>query len=118
MDDLSGLTRGLGTDSTGGTAAPADPVSALSGLVSAEGGLDGLLGKLRAAGLGDQVDSWIGPGPSQPIEPQQLSAALGKVILKIQQAVEKTARYMMQARQVQHKLRRVGFLDHFVKFFE
>lgn len=78
MDDLSGLTRGLGADSTGGTAAPADPVSTLTGLVSAEGGLDGLLGKLRAAGLGDQVDSWIGPGPSQPIEPQQLSAALGE----------------------------------------
>lgn len=76
MDDLSGLMQGLGGDATGGT----DPAAAASGLadaIGAEGGLDGLVGKLRDAGLGDQVDSWVGGGPNQPIDPQRLGAALG-----------------------------------------
>jgi uncharacterized protein YidB (DUF937 family) len=75
MDDLSGLMRGLDGDAAG-----ADPAAAVSGLanaIGAEGGLDGLVDKLRDAGLGDQVDSWIGGGPNQPIDPQQLGAALG-----------------------------------------
>lgn len=75
MDDLSGLMQGLG-DPAGG----ADPASAVSGLanaIGAEGGIDGLVGKLREAGLGDAVDSWVGGGPNQSIDPQQLGAALG-----------------------------------------
>lgn len=86
MDDLSGLTKGLGdlaggggdADASGDTSgAGADPSAALSALVGGEGGLDGLLDQLRAAGLGDQVDSWIGTGDNQPIDAQQLGAALG-----------------------------------------
>jgi uncharacterized protein YidB (DUF937 family) len=76
MDDLSGLMKGLDGDAAGG----ADPAAAVSGLanaIGAEGGLDGLVGKLRDAGLGDAVDSWVGGGPNQPIDPQQLGAALG-----------------------------------------
>jgi uncharacterized protein YidB (DUF937 family) len=76
MDDLSGLMKGLGGDAT----SSADPSAAISGLASAvsdEGGLDGLVGKLKAAGLGGAVDSWVGGGPNQPIDPQQLGAALG-----------------------------------------
>lgn len=75
MDDLSGLMAGLGgSGATGG----ADPAAALSSLVGAEGGLDGLVGKLRDAGLGDQVDSWVGAGPNQPIDADQLRSALGE----------------------------------------
>jgi uncharacterized protein YidB (DUF937 family) len=61
---------------TGGT----DPGAALGGLANAiqgEGGIDGLLGKLKDAGLGDQVDSWISTGQNQGIGPDQLGQALG-----------------------------------------
>ena len=36
-----------------------------------------LLDQLRQAGLGRQVDSWIGTGPNEPVEPAQLDRALG-----------------------------------------
>lgn len=41
-------------------------------------GLAGLIAKLEAAGLGDQVKSWVGTGQNQPVEPSDLGAALGK----------------------------------------
>ncbi len=77
MDDLSNLMNQLG-GATG--AGGADPAAALGGLATAlqgEGGLDGLMGKLREAGLGDQVDSWISTGQNQGIGPDQLGQALG-----------------------------------------
>ena len=77
MDDLSNLMSQLGgATGAGGT----DPAAALGGLATAlqgEGGLDGLMGKLREAGLGDQVDSWISTGQNQGIGPDQLGQALG-----------------------------------------
>ena len=77
MDDLSNLMNQLGgATGSGGT----DPAAALGGLATAlqgEGGLDGLMGKLRDAGLGDQVDSWISTGQNQGIGPDQLGQALG-----------------------------------------
>ena len=39
--------------------------------------LNPLLDQLRQAGLGRQVDSWIGTGPNEPVEPQELERALG-----------------------------------------
>jgi uncharacterized protein YidB (DUF937 family) len=75
VDDLSNLMNQLG-GATGGT----DPGAALGGLANAiqsEGGLDGLLGKLKDAGLGDQVDSWISTGQNQGVGPDQLGQALG-----------------------------------------
>ena len=41
------------------------------------GGLDDLLGKLQAGGLGDAADSWVGTGANQAVDPQALGAALG-----------------------------------------
>jgi uncharacterized protein YidB (DUF937 family) len=78
VDDLTNLITQLGgaTEGAGAT----DPAAALSGLqhaVQQEGGLDGLMGKLKAAGLGDQVDSWVSTGQNQPIDPTQLGQALG-----------------------------------------
>ncbi len=76
MDDLSNMMSQLGgAAGTGG-----DPAAALGGLAQAlqgEGGLDGLMGKLRDAGLGEQVDSWISTGQNQGIGPDQLGQALG-----------------------------------------
>ncbi|ACL61485.1 YidB family protein [Methylobacterium nodulans] len=40
-------------------------------------GLDGLIDRFRRGGLGDVIESWIGPGPNRHIQPQQLAQALG-----------------------------------------
>jgi uncharacterized protein YidB (DUF937 family) len=84
MDDLAGLLNQLGgaqpAAGPGGTATAANPAATITSLASAigaEGGIDQLLGKLRGAGFGEQVDSWISNEPNQTIEPQQLGAALG-----------------------------------------
>jgi uncharacterized protein YidB (DUF937 family) len=53
-------------------------IGGLAAAIQEQGGLDGLLGKLRSAGLGEQVDSWIGTGPNQAVSPQQLGTALGE----------------------------------------
>jgi len=64
--------------SLGGSANQVDTVnSAVTELVAAQGGVEGLLAKLRSGGLGGVVDSWISTGSNQPVDPQQLGAALG-----------------------------------------
>ncbi len=45
------------------------------------GGLSGLVGKLASGGAGAQVNSWVGPGANQPIDPSHLGAALGPDVL-------------------------------------
>jgi uncharacterized protein YidB (DUF937 family) len=42
------------------------------------GGLGDLIGRLTAGGAGPQVNSWVGPGANQPIQPGQLGSALGQ----------------------------------------
>jgi uncharacterized protein YidB (DUF937 family) len=42
------------------------------------GGLGDLIGKLTSGGAGPQVNSWVGPGANQPIQPGQLGSALGQ----------------------------------------
>jgi uncharacterized protein YidB (DUF937 family) len=58
---------------------PAVPANPPAGSVL--GGLGDLIGKLTAAGAGQQVNSWVGPGENQPIQPGQLGSALGGNIL-------------------------------------
>jgi uncharacterized protein YidB (DUF937 family) len=73
--DLSNLMGGL---SAGG--AQVDPNRLISGVqdvFASKGGVEGLTTSLRAGGLGGVVDSWISTGTNQPVEPQQLGAALG-----------------------------------------
>jgi uncharacterized protein YidB (DUF937 family) len=41
------------------------------------GGYDGILAKLKQAGLGDQVASWLGPNSNLPVTAAQIEAALG-----------------------------------------
>ena len=62
------------------TTAGGDPTAAVAGLdqaIQQAGGLDGILGKLRAGGLGDEVDSWVSTGTNAPVEPDRLATALG-----------------------------------------
>lgn len=46
------------------------------------GGVAGLLARLREAGLGREVDSWLGPGPNLPVSPEMLRSALGDDVLQ------------------------------------
>lgn len=79
MDDLGKMLGSLsgGAGGTGNAGGTPDIAGALGGLVDGDGGLEGLLGELSNAGLGDQVSSWVGTGPNQPVDPQQLADALG-----------------------------------------
>ncbi len=45
------------------------------------GGLDGIVGKLTKAGLGDAVDSWISTGKNKTVKSGQLGKALGSDII-------------------------------------
>ena len=45
------------------------------------GGLSGLVNKLTTAGAGPQVNSWVGSGQNQPIDPTHLGQALGPDVL-------------------------------------
>ena len=53
------------------------PQAVLSQVLNQMGGVEGVLAKLRQAGLGDQVSSWLGAGPNQPVTPEAIGNALG-----------------------------------------
>jgi uncharacterized protein YidB (DUF937 family) len=61
--------------------APAPSLPANPPAGSVLGGLSDLIGKLTAGGAAPQVNSWIGPGQNQPIQPGQLGGALGSNVL-------------------------------------
>jgi uncharacterized protein YidB (DUF937 family) len=66
--------------SFGGAEGGLDPSKLVSGVqevFASQGGVDGLIAKLRAGGLGGVVDSWVSTGSNTPVEPAQLGAALG-----------------------------------------
>lgn len=73
-DILGNLTRGGG----GGLADLIRGGSA-GGILS--GGLGGLVDQLTRSGRGDVADSWVKPGPNQPIERPDLENALGDEVL-------------------------------------
>ena len=69
----------------GGSSTQAPPQSAPQPSVptnppatSVIGGLSDLIGRLTAGGAAPQVNSWVGPGENQPIQPGQLGSALGQ----------------------------------------
>jgi len=41
------------------------------------GGLTGVLEKVKASGLAEQAESWVGTGANLPISPEQISQVLG-----------------------------------------
>jgi uncharacterized protein YidB (DUF937 family) len=41
------------------------------------GGLGGLLGQFKSAGLGSQADSWVSTGQNMPVSSDQVSSVLG-----------------------------------------
>ena len=73
--DFSNLLAGLG--SADGGVDPTRLIGGVQDVFASQGGVDGLLAKLRAGGLGEHVDSWVSTGENKPVEPAQLGAALG-----------------------------------------
>ena len=71
-----GSKEGSATATKGPQAAPDEGAGGLLG------GLSGLVDKLQKGGLGNLVNSWVGPGQNQPVSPNQLGPALGPDIIK------------------------------------
>ena len=46
-------------------------------LIQRNGGISGIVDKLRNSGLGQQANSWVGTGANMPISADQVSSALG-----------------------------------------
>ncbi len=69
LDNLKGAIGGAIGESGG---------AALPGLIENlfPGGLQALLNQLSQSGLGQQVNSWLGHGPNDPISVEDLRAAL------------------------------------------
>ncbi len=95
LDGIIGSVLG-GTQNQAQPGAGADPMTALLGsllggggaqqspmlqiglsLIQQQGGITGLIEKLKASGLGDHVASWVGTGPNMPVSGEQLTQALG-----------------------------------------
>jgi uncharacterized protein YidB (DUF937 family) len=57
--------------------APGGIPALLSNALTQAGGMQGILAKLQAGGLGAQVSSWVGTGTNLPISGAQIQAALG-----------------------------------------
>jgi uncharacterized protein YidB (DUF937 family) len=69
----------------GGVQSPAaapQQSAAGNGLGGLLGGLGGLLEKFQQGGQGGVINSWIGSGQNQPVQPGQLGTILGPNIIK------------------------------------
>ncbi len=50
--------------------------------LSRSGGLGDILDRLRTAGAGGAVDSWVGRGPNEPLDPSHVEAAIDEETLQ------------------------------------
>ena len=64
----------------GATTLPAQPMPTNAPAGSILSGLTDLIGKLTASGV-VQVNSWVGQGANEPVQPGQLGSALGQSVL-------------------------------------
>lgn len=76
LDELLGSAAGGGQGGGGGMDMP-QLMALVSQLLQQSGGLEGLLAKLQAGGLGEAAQSWVGSGANQPVSPDALGSALG-----------------------------------------
>jgi putative toxin-antitoxin system antitoxin component (TIGR02293 family) len=95
-------------DGSSPAAAPTPlPTNAPAGSIL--GGLADLIGKLSTGGVGPQVNSWIGHGSNEPVQPGQLGSALGQDVL-----AELSQRTGMSRQELLHQLSTVlpQIIDH------
>jgi uncharacterized protein YidB (DUF937 family) len=59
---------------------PAAPANEGAGGLLA--GLGGLLERFQQSGQGNVINSWVGTGPNQPVQPGQLGTILGPNVIK------------------------------------
>jgi uncharacterized protein YidB (DUF937 family) len=79
----SGALFKSGSSQSGGTqSSAATPQQSGNGLGGLLGGLGGLLEKFQQNGQGGVINSWIGSGQNQPVQPGQLGTILGPNIIK------------------------------------
>ena len=62
---------------TGGPQDHGSLMDLATSMIQGQGGLNGILAKLQAGGLGAQANSWVSTGQNQPVTPGQMSNALG-----------------------------------------
>jgi uncharacterized protein YidB (DUF937 family) len=67
----------LGNLTGGGGGGGNDLLQIALSLLQQNGGLEGVLGKFRQAGMGAQADSWVSTGPNMNISADQLQQVLG-----------------------------------------
>lgn len=75
QDPLGSILSGLGGGSQTQSGSLLLQVALL--LLQQNGGLDGVLGRLRQGGLGQQADSWVGTGRNMNISADQLQQIFG-----------------------------------------
>ena len=75
QDPLGSVLGGLGGRSQGQGGNML--LQVLLSLLQKNGGLEGVLGRLRQGGLGQQADSWVGTGQNMNISPDQLQQIFG-----------------------------------------
>lgn len=82
LDDLLGSAAAGGQGGAGGIDLP-QLMALVQQLLQQSGGLEGLLAKLQAGGLGEAAQSWVGMGANQPVSPDALGSALGPDLMGV-----------------------------------
>ena len=75
LDALTSIAGGASSEHVG----VADALSSV--MKDHPGGMDGVLNQLRQNGLGDHVNSWVGPGENKSISPDQVQQGFGQEML-------------------------------------
>jgi uncharacterized protein YidB (DUF937 family) len=79
QDPLSAILGGLTGGSSAGSGSGTGNIllQLVLSMLQQQGGLGGVLGKFREAGMGAQADSWVGTGQNMNISPNQLEQVFG-----------------------------------------
>jgi uncharacterized protein YidB (DUF937 family) len=81
LGDLAAMLGQGAQGGQGGQGAQAALLQLVLGMLANDGqggGLAGLVQKFQAAGLGEQMNSWVGTGQNLPVSPEQLGGVFGQ----------------------------------------
>jgi uncharacterized protein YidB (DUF937 family) len=79
LDTVLGVIKSQATNNAAPGSADHNLLESVIGMISdpQSGGLSGLVEKISAGGLGDQVASWVGTGQNLPVSAEQIQTVLG-----------------------------------------